>query len=179
MHALTTQTNHKNNTTSPQGQSPHKPAFTQTCNPARNRPDHTNLQTQTSTHHHWHTLAELLSQHPHPRRPHKRGPNTPGAHAVDARVHYADLKQQPHQPPPTPPHTQGTRCRQTKGGPEQPDTTPTPPKIRAYQGPADSSGPNSVLDPIPHQREATSNPDPKAPDPKAQPPKPPKEELDA
>jgi hypothetical protein len=61
----------------------------------------------------------------------------------DARVHYADLKQQPHQhPPPTPVtgHTQAADKGRTR-----------------RLSKADPSGPNSVLDPIPHQREATSN----------------------
>jgi hypothetical protein len=59
----------------------------------------------------------------------------------DARVHYADLKQQPHQHPRPP-----TRATSSKG---RTRTT--------NQQTADPSGPNSVPDPIPHQRRAMSN----------------------
>ncbi len=98
-------------------------------------------------------LFELLSQHP--TTPDERPVR---ASAVDARVHYADLKQQPHQPPqPHPPtgrpHDLGRREDQKHQEPLSHQTTK--PDAR---GP-DSSGPNSVLDPVPHQREATSNHD--------------------
>ncbi len=104
--------------------------------------------------------------------------NTHVKHALtdqlqDARVHYADLKQQPHQHPPHPPRpspqeqTQGTtrthRHEEQREDQKQP-TTPTRKRRHPNwgsptreRGPADPSGPNSVLDPIPHQRRAMSN----------------------
>ena len=82
--------------------------------------------------------------------------------ASDARVHYPDLKQQPHQPPATP--TQGDH--QTKGGTEQPATThparaqqPKPPEPHQTNSP-DPSGPNSVPRPSPPHRPPGSTPTP-------------------
>ena len=78
------------------------------------------------------------------------GNQDPSVASPDARVHYADLKQQPHQPPP--PTTAGDKRRRNQNN----HPAPAPP-TRGGSQPADSSGPNSVLDPVPHQREATSN----------------------
>jgi hypothetical protein len=58
----------------------------------------------------------------------------------DARVHYADLKQQPHQT--THPHPVETRAK--RGTEAQPHTHPIGVVVTA-----DPSGPNSVLDPTP------------------------------
>ena len=70
--------------------------------------------------------------------------------AKDARVHYADLKQQPHQHPHphTPKNTRAHTRAQAKGGPEQPHhTTPrrNTSRVTTPRHTADSSGPNSVL----------------------------------
>jgi hypothetical protein len=59
----------------------------------------------------------------------------------DARVHYADLKQQPHQPPH--PHTRRGHRRREE---QKPNHTPT---RYGQDMTADPSGPNSVLDPTP------------------------------
>ena len=62
----------------------------------------------------------------------------------DARVHYADLKQQPHQPPH--PHQRGDTSEERN---RSPTTHPPPAEAEREAMTADPSGPNSVLDPTP------------------------------
>jgi hypothetical protein len=80
----------------------------------------------------------LHTHHTPPTRHHTRSI----ACSEDARVHYADLKQQPHQPPPPP-----TNGRHERREEQKPNHTPTPLPGQAMT--ADPSGPNSVLDPTP------------------------------
>lgn len=61
----------------------------------------------------------------------------------DARVHYADLKQQPHQPPHPPTQEKLGRREEPEA---QPDTSPHPDNQAGAPAPtADPSGPNSVF----------------------------------
>ena len=112
--------------------------------PLQHHQDNTMNQTQPT--HPDNQRSRPAHNAPAPTTPQQEGP-WPGT--KDARVHYADLKQQPHQGHPT--HTRG---RDPQGGPETPTHQRlTPPAM------ADPSGPNSVFNHVPtNVRPMTSSP---------------------
>jgi hypothetical protein len=102
MHMLEHHKNKPQKTTPhPQGQSPHKHGFTQSMTQP--------LQGKKKARSH--KLTDSTRSKPQKVRTRLNCSNNTPPHqavtpeamsVVDARVHYADLKQQPHQPPPTP-----------------------------------------------------------------------------
>lgn len=91
--------------------------------------------------------------------PTRINPHTSRCAAVkDARVHYADLKQQPHQPPHTHQHKTGTRALRRRRAIQKPQPTHTP---QGGTCTADPSGPNSVFNQPPaNARQLTRKPPP-------------------
>ena len=103
------------------------------------------------TPHHTTPQSQAQQAHQHPPSSTKKASRAgirslTAAHYKDARVHYADLKQQPHQHPQPPNGSLKQREEQ------KPNHTPPQDREdhdRSGELAADPSGPNSVLDPTP------------------------------
>lgn len=147
LHSLSQQRH--NNTPSTKHFDKHtKKHTTPTPNQGQKRPPTSPLKTRKNWPAlHTHTFHNHPPDNPPPTK--HTGNRLECAAMKDARVHYADLKQQPHQPPQARNRALGRRRK-----PEKP--THPPPKPGAST--ADPSGPNSVLNHAPTNAGPMTNP---------------------
>ena len=119
--------------------------------PSQEKPDHTNLQTHTN---------HIARQAPHSLNRSNTHQHTRAHHRCECCRCSRPLCRSQTTTPPTPTHHPHRHARRQRE--DQNNQTPT---RRSRPGRPDSSGPNSVLDPIPHQpRQQVSTPTAGQPD---------------